>query len=79
VKGGSVAARLLRMGRTNGIELSPDEKTLYISEAFNREFIPVSNVVWQFDVDILTGNSVRVYTTIATTAVADMLVSVTDA
>jgi gluconolactonase len=58
VKGGSVAARLLRMGRTNGIELSPDEKTLYVSEAFNREFIPVSNVVWQFDVDILTGKSV---------------------
>jgi gluconolactonase len=49
------------MGRTNGIELSPDEKTLYVSEAFNREFIPVSNVVWQFDVDILTGELCSVH------------------
>jgi sugar lactone lactonase YvrE len=67
------------MGRTNGIELSPDEKTLYVSEAFNREFIPVSNVVWQFDVDILTGTSVSVCTTITTATVIIMLRSAVDA
>ncbi len=33
-----------KMGTTNGIELSPDEKTLYVNESVQR-------VVWAFDVD----------------------------
>jgi sugar lactone lactonase YvrE len=32
------------MGTTNGIELSPDEKTLYVNESVQRK-------VWAFDVD----------------------------
>jgi sugar lactone lactonase YvrE len=32
------------MGTTNGIELSPDEKTLYVNES-------VQKIVWAFDVD----------------------------
>ncbi|KAG5177659.1 hypothetical protein JKP88DRAFT_264989 [Tribonema minus] len=34
---------------------SPDEKTLYLSEAFNVNFTPISNVVWAYDVDIESG------------------------
>jgi gluconolactonase len=33
-----------KMGTTNGIELSPDEKTLYVNESVQR-------VIWAFDVD----------------------------
>ncbi|GBC09911.1 hypothetical protein RclHR1_00920029 [Rhizophagus clarus] len=50
------ATRLKTFGRTNGIELSPDEKTLYLSEAFNKNFIPISNKIWKFKVDHRTGN-----------------------
>jgi gluconolactonase len=49
------ATQLNKFGRTNGIELSPDEKTLYLSEAFNINFVPVSNVIWKFKVDHKTG------------------------
>ena len=37
-----------KMGTTNGIELSPDEKILYVNESVQR-------IIWAFDVD-LTGN-----------------------
>jgi sugar lactone lactonase YvrE len=33
------------MGTTNGIELSPDEKTLYVNESIQR-------VIWAYDVDV---------------------------
>ncbi|MDA8850650.1 SMP-30/gluconolactonase/LRE family protein [Flavobacteriaceae bacterium] len=33
-----------KMGTTNGIEVSPDEKTLYVNESFQRK-------VWAFDID----------------------------
>ncbi len=33
-----------KMGTTNGIELSPDEKTLYVNESVQRK-------IWKFDVD----------------------------
>jgi sugar lactone lactonase YvrE len=33
-----------KMGTTNGIELSPDEKTLYVNESVQRK-------IWAFDVD----------------------------
>ncbi|KAI9331443.1 hypothetical protein DFJ73DRAFT_799811 [Zopfochytrium polystomum] len=47
--------RLAQMGRTNGIELSPDNAVLYVSEAFNVNFAVVSNVIWKFDRDAATG------------------------
>ncbi|CAG8547410.1 5908_t:CDS:2 [Gigaspora margarita] len=49
------AKQLLSLGRTNGIELSPDEKVLYLSEAFNQNFIPISNKIWKFSVDVNNG------------------------
>ncbi|RIA87890.1 SMP-30/Gluconolaconase/LRE-like region-domain-containing protein [Glomus cerebriforme] len=52
------ATQLKVFGRTNGIELSPDEKTLYLSEAFNVNFTVISNKIWKFKVDHRTG---RVY------------------
>jgi sugar lactone lactonase YvrE len=41
---GSAVLLAENMGTTNGIELSPDEKTLYVNESFQRR-------VWAFDVD----------------------------
>ncbi|KAJ2739306.1 hypothetical protein H4S06_006309, partial [Coemansia sp. BCRC 34490] len=37
--------------RTNGIEVSPDEKTLYLSEAINKDGSVISNVIKAFDLD----------------------------
>ncbi|KAJ2723523.1 hypothetical protein GGI07_002561 [Coemansia sp. Benny D115] len=42
--------------RTNGVELSPDEKTLYVSEAINKEGKVVSNAIHAFDVDARSGS-----------------------
>eukprot|EP00611_Tribonema_gayanum_P030577 TRINITY_DN8563_c0_g1_i2.p1 TRINITY_DN8563_c0_g1~~TRINITY_DN8563_c0_g1_i2.p1 ORF type:complete len:366 (-),score=83.65 TRINITY_DN8563_c0_g1_i2:747-1844(-) len=53
--GGSKAKLLATLGRTNGIELSPDEKTLYLSEAFNKNGNPVVNRVWKYDVNVAAG------------------------
>lgn len=45
------AVQLWVGGRTNGIEISPDDRTLYVSEAFNcANYTPCSNVVWRFDI-----------------------------
>ncbi|KAG6548655.1 hypothetical protein Mapa_009809 [Marchantia paleacea] len=49
------AVRLGVFGRTNGIEVSPDEKTLYLSEAFNKDWAVVSNKIWQFTIDPKSG------------------------
>jgi sugar lactone lactonase YvrE len=43
-KGGKAVLLTDQMGTTNGIELSPDEKTLYVNESVQRK-------VWTFDVD----------------------------
>ncbi len=43
-KGGKLTLLAENMGTTNGIELSPDEKTLYVNESVQRK-------VWKFDVD----------------------------
>ncbi|KAI9329688.1 hypothetical protein DFJ73DRAFT_860356 [Zopfochytrium polystomum] len=51
----SATTRLAQMGRTNGIELSPDNKVLYVSEAFNVNNNVVSNVIWKYDRDPATG------------------------
>jgi sugar lactone lactonase YvrE len=45
-----IPRKIATMGRTNGITLSPDEKTLYVSEAFNSNWIVVENKVWSFPV-----------------------------
>jgi len=47
-----VAKRLEVMGRTNGIELSADEKTLYVTEANSTNGVQVAQKIWQFDVDL---------------------------
>ncbi len=39
------------LGRTNGIELSPDERTLYVSESYNRGGTPYVQKIWAYDVD----------------------------
>ncbi|KAI8803724.1 hypothetical protein BJ742DRAFT_713998 [Cladochytrium replicatum] len=38
------------LGRTNGIEVSLDSKTLYVSEAVNENFNPVSNKIISFKI-----------------------------
>lgn len=43
-KGGKAVLLETNMGTTNGIELSPDEKTLYVNESVQRK-------VWKYDVD----------------------------
>lgn len=42
--GGKTVLLTADMGTTNGIELSPDEKTLYVNESVQRK-------IWKFDVD----------------------------
>ncbi|KAJ2682819.1 hypothetical protein IWW39_005831 [Coemansia spiralis] len=49
------ATRLGVFYRTNGIEVSPDEKTLYLSEAINQGGNVVSNVVHAYDLDAQAG------------------------
>ncbi|KAJ1900482.1 hypothetical protein LPJ66_001437 [Kickxella alabastrina] len=46
-----VATKLGTFHRTNGIEVSPDEKTLYVSESINKGDKVVSNVILAFDLD----------------------------
>eukprot|EP00878_Enallax_costatus_P022400 GHUV01023759.1.p1 GENE.GHUV01023759.1~~GHUV01023759.1.p1 ORF type:complete len:330 (+),score=44.48 GHUV01023759.1:373-1362(+) len=47
-KGPGQAVQLTLLGRTNGIEVSPDEKYLYVSEAFNKAGTPVSNKILRY-------------------------------
>lgn len=47
--------RLELMGRTNGIDLSPDEKSLYVSESFNRGGTPYVQRIWKYNVDVEEG------------------------
>ncbi|KAJ2223992.1 hypothetical protein H4R99_007112 [Coemansia sp. RSA 1722] len=51
-----LAKRLGTFMRTNGVEVSPDEKTLYLSEATNAAGSVVSNVVLAFDLDSSSGD-----------------------
>ncbi|KAJ2896558.1 hypothetical protein IWW38_001983 [Coemansia aciculifera] len=50
------ATKLGSFYRTNGIEVSPDEKTLYLSEAINKNDSVVSNVIHAFDLDAKKGS-----------------------
>ncbi|AYB32132.1 SMP-30/gluconolactonase/LRE family protein [Chryseolinea soli] len=43
-RGGKAVLLADQMGTTNGIELSPDERTLYVNESVQRK-------IWKFDVD----------------------------
>jgi SMP-30/Gluconolactonase/LRE-like region len=43
------------MRRTNGIDLSPDEKTLYLTEANTVNGVRSNNVIWAYNVDIAAG------------------------
>ncbi|SHH56373.1 Sugar lactone lactonase YvrE [Chryseolinea serpens] len=43
-RGGKAVLLTDQMGTTNGIELSPDERTLYVNESVQRK-------IWKFDVD----------------------------
>ncbi|KAG4079863.1 hypothetical protein HA402_014994 [Bradysia odoriphaga] len=47
--------RLVVMGRTNGIELTPDEKFLYVSESYNRGGIPYAQKIWKYSADVTQG------------------------
>lgn len=49
------AQRLAIMGRTNGIELSPDEKFIYISESYNRGGVPYVQKIWKYTADVSEG------------------------
>jgi len=49
------ATRLDVMGRTNGIELSPDETKLYVSESYNRAGTPYAQKIWVYDVNAMAG------------------------
>ncbi|KAJ2741069.1 hypothetical protein GGI20_005442 [Coemansia sp. BCRC 34301] len=50
------ATKLGLFHRTNGIEVSPDEATLYLSEAINSRGNVVSNVIHAFDLDAKAGS-----------------------
>ncbi|CAI2175394.1 3854_t:CDS:1 [Funneliformis geosporum] len=47
--------QLESLGRTNGVEVSPNETTLYLSEAFNKGGKVISNKIWKFNIDKGTG------------------------
>lgn len=49
------AKRLALLGRTNGIELSPNEDYLYVSEAYNLNRKPYIQKVWKYEVDVKKG------------------------
>lgn len=43
------------MGRTNGIDLSPDETILYVSESYNRAGVPNVQKIWKYNVNTAEG------------------------
>lgn len=47
--------RLAILGRTNGIELSPDENFLYVSESYNRGGVPYVQKIWKYNADVTQG------------------------
>lgn len=47
--------RLEVLGRTNGIDLSPDQKLLYVSESFNRGGTPYVQRIWKYSVNTEEG------------------------
>ncbi|KAJ1966768.1 hypothetical protein IWQ62_002265 [Dispira parvispora] len=53
------ARRLDVMYRTNGIEVSPENRYLYLSEANNRNGSVVTNRIWRYHIDSFTGVKLR--------------------
>ncbi|KAJ2720723.1 hypothetical protein GGI07_004450 [Coemansia sp. Benny D115] len=51
-----VATKLGSFMRTNGVEVSPDEKTLYLSESANSGGAVISNTILAFDLDPASGS-----------------------
>ncbi|KAJ1951185.1 hypothetical protein FBU59_000314 [Linderina macrospora] len=51
----SQATKLVQFQRTNGIEVSQDEKTLYLSESINKNWNITSNIIYAFDLDSKVG------------------------
>ncbi|KAI8477414.1 MAG: hypothetical protein J3K34DRAFT_515754 [Monoraphidium minutum] len=49
-KAGDAPVRLAELGRTNGIDVSPDGAWLFVSESFNKGFTPTSNVIWRYPI-----------------------------
>jgi len=49
------ATRLDVMGRTNGIELNPDETKLYVSESYTRAGTPYAQKIWVYNVNTTAG------------------------
>lgn len=49
------AKRLELLGRTNGIELTPDEQHLYVSESYNRDGGPVAQKIWRYNSNVNDG------------------------
>lgn len=47
--------RLEVLGRTNGIDFSPDDKLLYVSESFNSGGTPYIQRIWKYNVDTAAG------------------------
>jgi len=43
------------LGRTNGIELSPDDSLLYVSESYNRLGVPFYQKIWVYDAHVANG------------------------
>jgi len=48
--------RLELLGRTNGIDLTPDEQHLYVSESYNRGGNAYSQKIWKYRVNVADGS-----------------------
>lgn len=47
--------RLELLGRTNGIDLSPDEQHLYVSESYTRDYVPIVQKIWRYNSNVIDG------------------------
>lgn len=47
--------RLDILGRTNGIDLTPDEQHLYVSESYNKGGVPITQKIWKYNTNVTQG------------------------
>lgn len=47
--------RLEILGRTNGIDLTPDEQYLYVSESYNKDGVPITQKIWKYGTNVTQG------------------------
>lgn len=47
--------RLELLGRTNGIDLTPNEQYLYVSESYNRGGAAISQRIWKYRTNVIQG------------------------